>query len=118
MRSDHTCKVWRKLHIAIDDQGEIIAHELTNHTTSDCSQVKGLLNQIESPIETVIGDGGDDPPATYQAIEDHPNLCNNKPPTIIIPPNTSFQAIQDFNPNQRKQNQNIIDQKGRQAWQP
>lgn len=39
-----TCqrKVWGKLHIAINEQGEIIAHELTTYTAGDSSVVGSL----------------------------------------------------------------------------
>ncbi|RZI45465.1 IS5 family transposase [Candidatus Finniella inopinata] len=53
-------KVWRKLHIAIDEQGEILAHELTTHATADSSVVESLLKQIDTPIETLMGNGGYD----------------------------------------------------------
>lgn len=110
-------KVWRKLHLAIDEQGEIIAHELTSHTTSDSSQVETLLMQIDAPIKTVIGDGGYDQPSTYQAIENQAKCQGHSPRQIIIPPNPQFQAIQNDDPHPRKENQQIIEQQGRQKWQ-
>ncbi len=110
-------KVWRKLHIAIDEQGEIVAHELTTHTTADSSVVEGLLKQIGTPIDTLMGDGGYDQLATYEAVKNHASCQKQDTPKIIIPPNTGFQAIQGDGPEQRKENQNIIDQQGRQKWQ-
>jgi Transposase DDE domain len=110
-------KVWRKLHIAINEQGEIIAHELTTHTTADSSVVEGLLRQIDTPIDTLMGDGGYDQPATYEAVKNHTNRQKQDPPQIVIPPNTGFQALQKDDPEQRKENQNSIDQQGRQKWQ-
>jgi hypothetical protein len=62
-------KVWRKLHLAIDESGEIIAATLTTHSISDVSQVPDLLAEIEAPIDTFYGDsGGYDHQGTDSAI--------------------------------------------------
>ncbi len=60
-------KVWRKLHIAIED-GEIVAHTLTIHTISDTAEVAPLAEQIEAPISEALGDGGYDHTATYMSL--------------------------------------------------
>ncbi|MES2608418.1 MAG: transposase [Pseudomonadota bacterium] len=65
-------KAWRKLHLAIDGSGEIIAASLTTHSISDVSQVPDLLAEIEAPIDTFYGDsGGYDHPGTYDALDTH-----------------------------------------------
>ncbi|WP_422388045.1 transposase [Candidatus Bealeia paramacronuclearis] len=53
-------KVWRKLSLATDEHGEIIAATLTNHTNSDCNQVDPLLRQIDAPIAEAIADSAYD----------------------------------------------------------
>ena len=53
-------KTWRKLHLAIDDEGEIVAKELTENNVGDSSCVDKLLDQIDQRIDTVYADGGYD----------------------------------------------------------
>ena len=49
-------RTWRKLHLAVDpDSGEILACELTTIEEGDASLVGPLLDQITSPIGSVIG---------------------------------------------------------------
>ena len=49
---------WRKLHLALDaDNGEIIAHALTDQDTSDASQVEPLLARIDGEISQFTADG-------------------------------------------------------------
>lgn len=40
-------KVWRKLTLAIDDDGEILSSTLTAHEASDVSQFPDLLEEID-----------------------------------------------------------------------
>lgn len=110
-------KVWRKLHIAVDETGEIIAHELTTHTTVDSSTVEPLLEQIEQPVSEFIGDGGYDHPPTYNAIKIHRDSHLQGEPKIIIPPNIGFKSITDDDHDSRKTNQKIIEEQGREKWQ-
>lgn len=44
-------KIWRKLHIGITDDGNIIARE------SDIATVPNLLSQINNTVDEVLGDG-------------------------------------------------------------
>jgi hypothetical protein len=106
-------KVWRKLHLGINEEGEILSSALTFHDQSDCSQVEDLLNQIQAPVDTLIGDGGYDQPQTYQAIEAY----QEKPLSVIIPPNTGFWPSTQKDPRSRKENIDFIKDKGRLAWQ-
>jgi Transposase DDE domain len=51
-------RTWRKLHLAVDpNSGEVLASELTTSEEGDASQVSPLLEQITSPIASVIADG-------------------------------------------------------------
>jgi hypothetical protein len=99
-------KVWRKLHIAIED-GEILAHTLTIHTISDTAEVSPLVEQIDSPISEALGDGGYDHTATYASIDKH-NANKSKNSTVItIPPNIGFQKIRNSDHKERRRNQGI-----------
>ena len=62
-------RTWRKLHLAVDPaSGEILASELTTSEEGDASQVSPLLEQITSPIASVIADGAYDGEPVYRAV--------------------------------------------------
>ncbi len=61
-------EVWRKLHLAINKDGEILSITLTTHHESDVSQAPDLLSKIETPIDAFYGNAGRyDHPGTYAA---------------------------------------------------
>ena len=110
-------KVWRKLHLAVDEDGEILSAILTTHDESDTSQVADLLSQIESPIDEFIGDsGGYDHKTTYDAIEAR-EISQGRPILAIIPPNLGFQKEQDSDSRHRKKNIKLLEDRGRARWQ-
>jgi hypothetical protein len=51
---------WRKLHIGVDDEGFIVAAELTARSADDASTLPDLLSQIEDPIRRFTADGAYD----------------------------------------------------------
>ena len=54
-------RTWRKLHLGVDEAtGEIVAQTLTTNSQDDAGQVEPLLDQIETPIAAVGGDGAYD----------------------------------------------------------
>lgn len=50
-------KIWRKLHIGVTDDGNIVAGEVTTLRYSDIATVPKLLKQTTAEIEAVVGDG-------------------------------------------------------------
>lgn len=111
-------KVWRKLHLCISEDGDILSTTLTSHTESDPGQVGDLLGSIEGPISEIIGDGGYDSPATYDSLEIHEKRSNqNRPIKAIIPPNTGFQEAKETDSAQRLGNIYLIEDKGKLSWQ-
>lgn len=62
---------WKKLHIAVDEQGSICAAELTTSTTADASMAPALLDHVDPPITEVIADGAYDQRPVHQAIHDN-----------------------------------------------
>lgn len=108
-------KVWRKLHIAIED-GKILAHTLTIHTISDTAEVAPLIEQIDAQISGALGDGGYDHTATYTSIDNHNGNKSGKTAVITIPPNIGFQQIRTSDHKERIKNQEIIDKHGREGW--
>jgi hypothetical protein len=112
-------KVWRKLHLAINEEGEILSATLTTHHESDVSQVPDLLAQINSQIDTFYGDsGGYDHPGTYAALDNHEERFNQRTPIrTVIPPNLGFRLLQESDSDKRKANIKLLNDVGREKWQ-
>lgn len=73
-------RLWRKLHLGINAQThEIEAFELTDLGVQDCQGLPKLLEKIEHPIDSVIGDGSYDRFSCYE-------LGEQKKFTLIAPP--------------------------------
>jgi hypothetical protein len=74
-------KAWKKLHIGVNDQGQIVASTVTESQEQAPSQVLELLDQIDGEIDRFVADGIDDQAPVYAAVEAHsPGV------RIIIPP--------------------------------
>src|SRR5919112_3424855 len=113
-RGRRTC---RKLHLAVDpNSGEILASELTTSEAGDASQVSPLLEQITSPIASVIADGAYDGEPVYRAVAERQP---NPPAAVIIPPRATAVPgpTADTTPNQRDRHIGMIHDKGRMGWQ-
>lgn len=106
-------KRWKKLHIGVDDQGQIFASTVSESHEQDPSQVPDLLNQIDQEIERFIGDGIYDQEPVYTAVENHsPGV------RVIIP--TRKDAVLSLTAatslTQRDQHLLEIERVGRFAW--
>ena len=106
-------KRWKKLHIGVDDQGQIVASTVTESNEQDPSQVPELLDQIDREIDRFVGDGIYDQEPVYTAVENHSPGAQ-----VIIPPRkdavlspTALTA-----PTQRDQHLLEIERAGRFAW--
>jgi len=77
---------WRKLHVAVDEDGFIVAAELTDKAVADATALPELLDQVMEPIERVTADGAYDRRAAYQALHDL-GACS------VIPPGTHGQDL-------------------------
>lgn len=111
-------KVWRKLHLCINEDGDILSATLTCHTKSDTGQVGDLMENIEGPVSEFIGDGGYDSPSTYETLEAYEKRSNqNRPIKAVIPPNTGFQEAREADSAQRLGNIHLIEDKGKLLWQ-
>ena len=51
---------WRKLHIGVDDDGFVVASQLTESRRDDASVVPDLLEQIDAKVRRFTGDGAYD----------------------------------------------------------
>ena len=108
---------WRKLHLALDaTTGEIAASVVTDNSADDAGQVGALLGQVDGEIASVTADGAYDGDPVYQAVaRRQPNL----PPAIVIPPRSSAvpSTTGGDGPRQRDRHIQLIQEKGRMAWQ-
>ena len=110
-------KSWRKLHMAVDENGYIASSELTTHNISDCATIGTLLEEIDSPIDTVLADGAYDQPSTYKALIAHQNQHGNEIPIkAVVPPNLGFRAEMPDDSKLRLDNIRLMEQ-GRKRWQ-
>jgi hypothetical protein len=50
-------RIWRKLHIGVTDDGNIVAGEINTLHDSDISTVPALLSQVKNIVDKVVGDG-------------------------------------------------------------
>ena len=64
-------KRWKKLHIGVDTQGQIVASALTASSEQDPSQVPALLCQVGRVIARFIGDGMYDQEPVCAAVRGH-----------------------------------------------
>ena len=76
-------KIWRKLHIGINDDGDIIAGEITTLRDSDIATVPYLLDQMTTQVNTVIGDGAYYKNRMENYIQNNDNTKNSR---FIGPP--------------------------------
>ena len=111
-RSKH--RTWRKVHLGIGPDGEIQAAKLTLNNVADCQVAADLLNQIESDIDTLAGDGGYDKEEVYRA-------CREKEiRQILIPPQKNAKIKQHgklkCEPHKRDENLRQIRKIGRKRW--
>jgi hypothetical protein len=106
---------WRKLHLGRDaDTGQIVATTLTTHDVDDGSQVGPLLDQVDGPIASFIGDGAYDQEGVYASVaECYPEAAIIVPPrSTAVPSETAATA-----PTQRDRHLQLIAEKGRMGWQ-
>jgi hypothetical protein len=76
---------WRKLHIGVDDEGFIVAAELTASSVDDASTLPDLLDQIEDPIRRFTADGAYDHRSIYERV----GAAGTEEVVIVIPPRRS-----------------------------
>ena len=104
-------RTWRKLHLAVDENHQLLACELTTPGVGDPTAVPDLLAQIDTSFDTFIADGAYDGEPISQAV------LNQKPDAqVIIPPHKT--AVRSAaGDTQQDGHIKVIDQHGRIAWQ-
>ncbi len=76
---------WRKLHIGVNDEGFIVAAELTASSGDDASTLPDLLDQIDAPIRRFTADGAYD----HRSVYDRVGAAGTEDVVIVIPPRRS-----------------------------
>ena len=104
---------WKKLHIGVNAQGQIVASTVTESHAQDPSQVPALLSQVAHHIDRFIGDGIFDQAPVYTAVENHSPGAQ-----VIIPPRKDavLSPTATTAPSQRDQHLLAIESEGRCAW--
>lgn len=108
-------RTWRKMHLAIAPDGEVRAAEITGNDVADSQAAPRLLDQEQSEILAILGDGGYDRKNVY-------NTCRKrKIGQIIIPPQKNAKIIQHGNiksisPHPRDENLRAIRKSTRKKW--
>ena len=72
---------WRKLHGAVDQNGNLLATSVSKGTTRDASGVPSLLREYSGPIDSFTGERGDDQTSIYDDV-----LGRNRSASIVIHP--------------------------------
>jgi hypothetical protein len=110
---ERQCKRWKKLHIGVDAQGQILASTVTDSYAQDPSQVPALLSQVDCVIDRFVGDGIFDQAPVYTAVEHHSPGAR-----VIIPPRKDavLSPTATTVPTQRDQHLLAIENAGRCGW--
>jgi hypothetical protein len=106
-------KRWKKLHIGVDDQGQIVASTVSESHEQDPSQVPALWEQIDPGIDRFVGDGIYDQVPVYTAVETHSPGAR-----VIISPRKDavLSLTARSSPTQRDDHLLEIERGGRLAW--
>jgi Transposase DDE domain len=82
-------RTWRKLHLTVDENHQILACELTTREVGDPDVVPDLLAQIGTPFEVFMGDGAyDGEPVSYAVLTQQPEA------QVVVPPhNTAVLSV-------------------------
>ena len=70
---------WRKLHVAVDESGRVLAADLTDRAVSDAEVLPGLMDEITEPIRRLTADGGYDTCDVYAA-------ARSRGARVVVPP--------------------------------
>jgi len=106
---------WKKIHIGIDEEGEIRVSEITDNDCHDSEEVKALTDQEKAEIDKLIGDGSYDTRSVYNIGQER------KIGEFIIPPQHNAKIwIHGNRLNEpchpRDENLRMIRAIGRKAW--
>jgi hypothetical protein len=106
-------KRWKKLHIGVDAEGQMVASAVTASSAQDPSHVPALLSQVDHVIARFIGDGMYDQEPVYAAVRGHSPEAR-----VIVPPRKDavLRSVVSIAPTQRDQQLLAIESEGQFAW--
>jgi hypothetical protein len=104
-------RTWFRLHLAIDENHNVLACELTTPEVGDPTAVPDLLDQITTPFDTFMDDGAYDGEPVAQAV------LNKQPKAQVVVPPHKNAVCSDTGDTRRDQHIQAIAQQGRIAWQ-
>lgn len=105
---------WKKIHVAIDETGEVRATDISDEDTTDGEAALPLLRQEHARITAFLGDGGYDKRKVYQALQ------RRAVAQVAVPPQRNAKIWQHGNakdePHPRDINLRAIRQGGKKRW--
>lgn len=113
-RTSNKRRRWRKLHLAVDGHGFIVASRLNESPSDDAATGVVLLGGLRTTIDRFTADGAYDSRALYEAV----SAIGSPALKIVIPPKST--AVVDFRAQgawrQRNEALERIEQVGRRQW--
>ena len=107
-------RMWKKLHIGIDENGEIRMVTLTNNNVTDADGYLKMEKQEKANIKSFRGDGG------YDRMKIYENLKQRGDPEVIIPPQRNAKIASHGNrkgeKHKRDENLRQIRRSSRKSW--
>jgi len=104
-------RTWPRMHLAIDENHNVLACELTTPEVNDPTVIPDLLDQITTPFDTFMGDGVCDGEPVSQAV-----LNKRLNAHEVVRPHKNA-VCSDAGYTQRDQHIQSIAKQGRIAWQ-
>jgi transposase len=104
-------RAWKKLHIAVDPTGLIVAEELTHGSADDAKTALGLISKVEDDIASVTADAAYDRIAIY-------NAAGALGAKVVVPPiKTATRSRQrSAPPSSRDRTIMRVKEVGRRRW--
>ena len=101
---------WKKLHLAVDRAGVLVAHALTEPTVDDATIGIDLIETVDDEIARVTTDAAYDTVAVYEA-------AGMRDATVVVPPSKTAKGSRR-RPRSRARDRTITDVKtlGRRRW--
>ena len=101
---------WKKLHLAVDRAGVIVAHALTEPTVDDATIGIDLIETVDDEIARVTADAAYDTVAFYEA-------AGMRDATVVVPPSKTARVARR-RPRSRARDRTITDVRtlGRRRW--
>jgi hypothetical protein len=110
-----TRRSWRKLHIGVDaETGRVVAAALTDRDADDGAQVGPLLDRVDGPVASFIGDGAYDQEGVYNGV-----AARDPEAAVVVPPRSGAVPSEtaETAPTQRDRHLRSITEHGRMGWQ-